>query len=713
MKGRHDARGRERARDDGARALKPLAPISLTFATGNTGKLTELRQLYSDNSGGGVDVVGTDELRAAGIELPEVAEDADTFIGNALLKAISAYKVTGKDALADDSGLCVDALAGAPGVHSARFAGPDGDAEANTTLLLQRMADVPAGLRGAGFECALVLVGPLADGVGCGRTEDGLAWRAFVGTTRGHIAHERAGEAGFGYDPVFVSDVLGTTFAQATAAAKNAVSHRGAAFSRLKAYLDVVRADVAKGERPMFLRAVGMNALAQAIDEVLRGGLRYADKAMESALRAHPELGGKERAAVAQMYWHTLRQLDRLEVAIAVSKGVTVPETPDPRRLSGRDAGLLAALAATDVDLSGVPVAHGKRAATTVLAGLLDRNKQFAGHLPMPPEALAKAHRKAVGIGRISRANTGRRGGFHAAFEQACRAQLGDEHAELALDYLDTRGPLTLRVNTRRADIDKVATDLLSVGIRTVQTGELALTCVDSARVTRTAGYKAGEFEIQDAGSQEIAAAVAAEPGETVLDWCAGAGGKTLALAARMAGRGQLIALDVHRGRLAECRRRLRRAGEMDMQVLEHRRDPRMDRRLPRADAVLVDAPCSSSGALRRTPELRWHLDTEWLDRFAGQQLAILRSASRYVRPGGRLIYATCSILDAENAGVVQAFLAVAKGWTCLREQRVGPANLVWLQARPLARIGPDGFYFATLHAPADLPASDGTVDPQ
>ena len=190
-------------------------------------------------------------------------------------------------------------------------------------------------------------------------------------------------------------------------------------------------------------------------------------------------------------------------------------------------------------------------------------------------------------------------------------------------------------------------------------------------------------------------------PGEPA-DWCAGAGGKTLGLAAAMEGRGRLVALDVHDKRLDEARRRLHRAG--------HASWVRVERLAPRADGdvalgafdrVLVDAPCSSTGALRRTPELRWHIDSDLLGRFAPEQLGIALRAARRVRPGGRLIYATCSLMTAENEAIA-ARLAETLQWPVLHQERFGLADLPTLRRGPVPRVTADGFFCAILERPHD-----------
>jgi len=220
---------------------------------------------------------------------------------------------------------------------------------------------------------------------------------------------------------------------------------------------------------------------------------------------------------------------------------------------------------------------------------------------------------------------------------------------------------------------------------------------LESARLTSLDAYQQGWFEVQDEGSQHIARMVAAQPGEAIIDWCAGAGGKALALASAMRNRGDLVALDTHEKRLAECERRLARAGATcaRTRLVLHGDQPVAG--VPQANAVLVDAPCSSSGALRRNPELRWHLDDAWLGRFPEQQQAILRRAANHVRPGGRLVYATCSVLRRENEDVVRAFLAERREFAIAAERRFGAADADFLALKPLAQTGPDGFYCCAL----------------
>lgn len=192
--------------------------MKLLFATRNKGKVAELRALMGEL----VEIVSLDDVP----QVPEVEEDADTFAGNAEKKARVCANASGLPALADDSGLCVDALGGQPGVLSARYA--DGSDADRYQKLLRALGELPKERRGAAFKCALCLALP-----------DGRTFFA-EGECRGRIALEPRGEQGFGYDPVFEVDDAGTTMAELTKEQKSAISHRGAAFRALKPTLEVL-----------------------------------------------------------------------------------------------------------------------------------------------------------------------------------------------------------------------------------------------------------------------------------------------------------------------------------------------------------------------------------------------------------------------------------------------------------------------------------------
>lgn len=224
------------------------------------------------------------------------------------------------------------------------------------------------------------------------------------------------------------------------------------------------------------------------------------------------------------------------------------------------------------------------------------------------------------------------------------------------------RAPLDLRVNTLKAARETV--DLPVEEQLTAAANGLRLP--HGTQVEQWEAYQDGRIEVQDTGSQLACEAVAAQPGETVIDLCAGAGGKTLALAAAMDGRGRLIASDTDRGRLQRLPPRAERAGVVNVETVllnPSREAEGLADWQGRADAVMVDAPCSGTGTWRRNPEARWRLDARQLERYAVTQARLLDVAAGLVRPGGRLVYVVCSLLDAEGSGQAAAFLSRNGKW--------------------------------------------------
>ena len=222
--------------------------------------------------------------------------------------------------------------------------------------------------------------------------------------------------------------------------------------------------------------------------------------------------------------------------------------------------------------------------------------------------------------------------------------------------------PLDLRVNALKATRAEAIKALVAEQMHPQPTplSPLGLRLEDRPNVAATAAFRDGLVERQDEGSQLAACFVDAKPGQRVVDFCAGAGGKTLALAAAMQNKGSLFACDVEEWRLERAGERLRRAGAHNVtrKPLATHRDPWVKRHKAAFDRVLVDAPCSGTGAWRRNPDARWRTTAEDLARVVALQREILDSACRLVKPGGRLVYVTCSLLPEENDAQVQGFLA-------------------------------------------------------
>ena len=269
--------------------------------------------------------------------------------------------------------------------------------------------------------------------------------------------------------------------------------------------------------------------------------------------------------------------------------------------------------------------------------------------------------------------------------------------------------PLDLRVNPMRSTRAAVLRGLKELGLRAEATrlAPQGIRIRERLSLARLPGLKTGEIEIQDEGSQMVALLVDARPGERVVDFCAGAGGKTLAIAAQMLNKGHIIACDVNEARLKRCAERLRRAGlhNAETRVLASETDRWIKRHKGGFDRVLVDAPCSGTGTWRRNPDARWRAPELGLQTLVALQARILASAARLVKPGGRLVYATCSMLVEENEAQVAAFLAAHPGFSVVPLQKVAAHVTTsdhpdFLSLTP-ARHDTDGFFAAVLQREA------------
>jgi 16S rRNA (cytosine967-C5)-methyltransferase len=263
------------------------------------------------------------------------------------------------------------------------------------------------------------------------------------------------------------------------------------------------------------------------------------------------------------------------------------------------------------------------------------------------------------------------------------------------------RPPLDLRVNALKSDRPKAMKALARLAPAEGPVTPLGLRLAAGPRDARTPNvlseeaWRKGWVEVQDQGSQAVAILCGARPGEQVLDLCAGAGGKTLALAAMMGNKGQIFAHDSDRHRLAPIHERLQRAGVRNAQVRSPG-DGAIDDLVGRMDRVVVDAPCTGSGTWRRQPHAKWKLTQEQCDARVGEQIAILDVAAGLVKPGGQLVYITCSVLPQENDGQARAFLERHPGFA------VVPGNGLWHKAfagsGARARFTPQGGVQLTPH---------------
>ncbi|MGI0105786.1 RsmB/NOP family class I SAM-dependent RNA methyltransferase [Salinimicrobium sp. WS361] len=268
--------------------------------------------------------------------------------------------------------------------------------------------------------------------------------------------------------------------------------------------------------------------------------------------------------------------------------------------------------------------------------------------------------------------------------------ELGEETWEKEIHALNEQAPVILRVNTLQTTREKLKQELQKEEIETefLEGYPDALQLKERKNVFRTEAFKNGFFEVQDASSQLVARFLGVEPGMRVVDTCAGAGGKSLHLAALMENKGQLIATDIYGNKLKELKRRARRAGAHNIEPRVIDSSKVVKKLYGSADRVLIDAPCSGLGVLSRNPDAKWKLQPEFIETIRQTQEEILKQYSKMVKNGGKMVYATCSILPSENEAQVKKFLASEEGkdFSLAKDQKILSSE-----------TGFDGFYMALL----------------
>ena len=268
--------------------------------------------------------------------------------------------------------------------------------------------------------------------------------------------------------------------------------------------------------------------------------------------------------------------------------------------------------------------------------------------------------------------------------------ELGEETWSKELQAQTKQAEVILRVNTLKTSKEKLRAILMDLNIETTGSKDYpdALILKERANVFMTDVFKQGYFEVQDASSQLVAYFLDVAPGMRVVDTCAGAGGKTLHLASLMQNKGQLIAMDIYESKLKQLKLRAKRNGvhNVEFRVID---STKVIKKLhEKADRVLIDAPCSGLGVMKRNPDSKWKLQPEFIDNIKQIQAEVLQNYSKIVKPGGKMVYATCSVLPSENEKQVQHFLTTeaGKNFTFIKDQKV------------LAHeSGYDGFYMALL----------------
>lgn len=403
-------------------------------------------------------------------------------------------------------------------------------------------------------------------------------------------------------------------------------------------------------------------------EEVLREILRFtgpADGSLSRYFREHPRLGGRERGVIAEAIYGLLRNKSVYTSFSESGSGSAM------RRLS-----LLGLADAVGIDaLGGLSDDE-----TTWLHRVMEIDRS---HLPLALKS-----------------------NMPDWLWQKMVAMHGEEAALTLAASLNTPAPLDLRVNTLKANRDDVIASLAQAPILAEPTPYAAtgLRVLKKPSIQNLPLFKDGSIEVQDEGSQLLAQLVGAKRGEMVADFCAGAGGKTLALGAMMRNTGRLYAFDISEKRLAKLKPRLARSGLSNVHpvVIAHERDAKIKRLAGKLDRVLVDAPCSGLGTLRRNPDVKWRQTLEGVAELNQKQASILDSAARLVKQGGRLVYATCSILDEENEAIVQQFLVAHPDFTLIPAPQILDEQKINLEMGDYFKLYPhihhtDGFFAAVM----------------
>lgn len=383
-----------------------------------------------------------------------------------------------------------------------------------------------------------------------------------------------------------------------------------------------------------------------ALEETFFQDRKYADKVIERLLKANRKWGSEDRKVVSQIFYDIIRWKKRLEYYM--SEGVK------PNNIYKM---ILTYCLWTKTHYKKFEEFDGIKIADII-------NKLKKNTVPTKaieysiPDWLADTLEKELGPGW-----------------------------EREMNALNEQAPTILRANTLKTSTKELISDLKDENVESfpIRNYPDAVQLEEKKNVFLTSAFKDGLFEVQDASSQKIGELLDVQEGMRVVDACAGAGGKTLHLAALMENKGQIIALDIYEWKLAELKRRAKRAGAHNIEA-RFIEDNKVIKRLhEKADRVLIDAPCSGLGVLKRNPDSKWKIDQDFIDRIKKEQQQILQDYSKMLKKGGKMVYATCSILPSENNEQVETFLKENEGFKLLKEEKVMPSE------------GFDGFYMALI----------------
>ena len=383
-----------------------------------------------------------------------------------------------------------------------------------------------------------------------------------------------------------------------------------------------------------------------ALEETFFQDKKYADKVLERLLKAHKKWGSADRQVVSEIFYDIVRWKKRLEYYMG--------EGTKPSNIYNL---ILAYLLWKKVKYKKFDEFDGIK--TGGILSKLDK-KTFPTKAieHSVPDWLAGLFEKELG----------------AKWEKEMSA-------------LNEQAPVILRANSLKISAENLVEILKEEGVNSFVLRDYpdAVQLEEKKNVFLTSAFKEGFFEVQDASSQKIAELLDVKEGMRVVDACAGAGGKTLHIAALMKNKGQIIALDIYEWKLAELKRRAKRAGAFNIET-RFIEDNKVIKRLHNtADRLLIDAPCSGLGVLKRNPDSKWKIDEDFINRIKTEQENILQNYSKILKKGGKMVYATCSILPSENGEQVRKFLAENTEFALVKEENIMPSD------------GYDGFYMALI----------------
>jgi 16S rRNA (cytosine967-C5)-methyltransferase len=382
---------------------------------------------------------------------------------------------------------------------------------------------------------------------------------------------------------------------------------------------------------------------------------RQADRVVEQLLKSNKKWGARDRAFIAENTYEIVRWWRLVKYTAELSK---VTEPDDFWRMAG---------------------------VWQVIKPAKLRAEEF-GFLPDWPEfegidrdKVIERYQEAQGVRKISQS-------VPDWLDETGEMELGQLWEE-ELTALNIPAPVVLRVNTLKASLEQVKSALGAENVSELPSAPHSLVLNKRQNMQQTESFKSGLIEVQDAGSQLIAPYMDIKPGMSVIDACAGAGGKTLHIAALLQNKGRVVAMDIEPAKLQELGKRADRNGVVNIETMLIESDAQIEGLSETADRLLLDVPCSGLGVLRRNPDTKWKLKPEFLENIRQVQWKILSSYSDMVKKGGKMVYATCSILPSESENQIKRFLkGRGKQWKLVSEHRTS-----------VSKDGFDGFYMALL----------------